>query len=45
MVILEFCEGVEIYVNGKFVMELLVLKLGNRIVMGKNYVFCFNYLE
>ncbi|XP_077021760.1 kinesin-like protein KIF1C isoform X2 [Tamandua tetradactyla] len=45
VVTLEPCEGAETYVNGKLVMEPLVLKSGNRIVMGKNHVFRFNHPE
>lgn len=45
VVTLESCEGAETYVNGKQVTELLVLKSGNRIVMGKNHVFRFNHPE
>uniref|UniRef100_A0ACB8EY23 Kinesin-like protein kif1c n=1 Tax=Sphaerodactylus townsendi TaxID=933632 RepID=A0ACB8EY23_9SAUR len=45
VVTLEPCEGAESYVNGKQVTEPLVLKSGNRIVMGKNHVFRFNHPE
>lgn len=45
VVILEFCEGVDIYVNGKKVIEFSILWLGNCIIMGKSYVFWFNYFE
>lgn len=45
VVTLELCEGAETYVNGKQVMEPLVLRSGNRIVMGKNHVFRFNHPE
>ncbi|XP_036078706.1 kinesin-like protein KIF1C isoform X2 [Rousettus aegyptiacus] len=45
VVTLEPCEGAETYVNGKLVIEPLVLKSGNRIVMGKNHVFRFNHPE
>uniref|UniRef100_A0A2K6B9Y4 Kinesin family member 1C n=1 Tax=Macaca nemestrina TaxID=9545 RepID=A0A2K6B9Y4_MACNE len=45
VVTLEPCEGAETYVNGKLVTEPLVLKSGNRIVMGKNHVFRFNHPE
>ncbi|KAJ7313310.1 hypothetical protein JRQ81_004599 [Phrynocephalus forsythii] len=45
IVTLEPCEGAETYVNGKQVMEPLVLRSGNRIVMGKNHVFRFNHPE
>ncbi|XP_053115437.1 kinesin-like protein KIF1C [Hemicordylus capensis] len=45
VVTLEPCEGAETYVNGKPVMEPLVLRSGNRIVMGKNHVFRFNHPE
>uniref|UniRef100_A0A2K5SJC6 Kinesin motor domain-containing protein n=1 Tax=Cebus imitator TaxID=2715852 RepID=A0A2K5SJC6_CEBIM len=39
VVTLQPCEGAEPYVNGKLVTEPLVLKSGNRTVMGKNHVF------
>ncbi|XP_068785625.1 kinesin-like protein KIF1C [Struthio camelus] len=45
VVTLEPCEGAETYVNGKQVTEPLVLKSGNRIVLGKNHVFRFNHPE
>lgn len=45
IVTLEPCEGAETYVNGKQVTESLVLRSGNRIVMGKNHVFRFNHPE
>ncbi|XP_059991580.1 kinesin-like protein KIF1C isoform X2 [Lagenorhynchus albirostris] len=45
VVTLEPCEGAETYVNGKLVTEPVVLKSGNRIVMGKNHVFRFNHPE
>ncbi|KAG8431000.1 hypothetical protein GDO86_019582 [Hymenochirus boettgeri] len=45
IVTLEPCDGAETYVNGKQVTQLLVLKSGNRIVMGKNHVFRFNHPE
>uniref|UniRef100_A0A8C4YQQ3 Kinesin family member 1C n=1 Tax=Gopherus evgoodei TaxID=1825980 RepID=A0A8C4YQQ3_9SAUR len=45
IVTLEPCEGAETYVNGKQVTEPLVLRSGNRIVMGKNHVFRFNHPE
>ncbi|XP_054851077.1 kinesin-like protein KIF1C [Eublepharis macularius] len=45
VVTLEPCEGAETYVNGKQVTEPLVLRSGNRIVMGKNHVFRFNHPE
>ncbi|XP_024129485.1 kinesin-like protein KIF1A [Oryzias melastigma] len=41
-VILEPCEGAEIYVNGKRVTSPIVLRSGNRIIMGKSHVFRFN---
>ncbi|KAJ8281899.1 hypothetical protein COCON_G00044180 [Conger conger] len=44
-VTLEPLEGAETYVNGKQITEPLVLKQGNRIVMGKNHVFRFNHPE
>ncbi|KAM4037168.1 kinesin-like protein KIF1C [Anomaloglossus baeobatrachus] len=45
IVTLETCEGADTYVNGKQVTEPLVLRSGNRIVMGKNHVFRFNHPE
>ncbi|XP_048853742.1 LOW QUALITY PROTEIN: kinesin-like protein KIF1C [Brienomyrus brachyistius] len=42
-VTLEPLDGAETYVNGKQITEPLVLKQGNRIVMGKNHVFRFNH--
>ncbi|KAM5171036.1 kinesin-like protein KIF1C isoform 2-T2 [Mantella aurantiaca] len=44
-VTLESCEGADTYVNGKQVTQQMVLKSGNRIVMGKNHVFRFNHPE
>ncbi|XP_056912022.1 kinesin-like protein KIF1A isoform X4 [Takifugu flavidus] len=41
-VVLEPCEGAETYVNGKRVTGLIVLRSGNRIIMGKSHVFRFN---
>uniref|UniRef100_A0A674CKB5 plus-end-directed kinesin ATPase n=1 Tax=Salmo trutta TaxID=8032 RepID=A0A674CKB5_SALTR len=41
-VILEPCEGAEIYVNGKLVTTPTLLRSGNRIIMGKSHVFRFN---
>uniref|UniRef100_A0A7N8X7Y3 plus-end-directed kinesin ATPase n=1 Tax=Mastacembelus armatus TaxID=205130 RepID=A0A7N8X7Y3_9TELE len=41
-VILEPCEGAETYVNGKRVSSAIVLRCGNRIIMGKSHVFRFN---
>ncbi|XP_057189314.1 kinesin-like protein KIF1A isoform X6 [Triplophysa rosa] len=41
-VVLEPCEGAETYVNGKRVTEPIVLRSGNRIIMGKSHVFRFN---
>uniref|UniRef100_A0A6Q2XB01 plus-end-directed kinesin ATPase n=1 Tax=Esox lucius TaxID=8010 RepID=A0A6Q2XB01_ESOLU len=41
-VILEPCEGAEIYVNGKLVTAPTLLRSGNRIIMGKSHVFRFN---
>ncbi|KAM7379325.1 hypothetical protein PAMP_004888 [Pampus punctatissimus] len=41
-VILEPCEGSETYVNGKKVTSPIVLRSGNRIIMGKSHVFRFN---
>uniref|UniRef100_A0A671RJ57 Kinesin motor domain-containing protein n=1 Tax=Sinocyclocheilus anshuiensis TaxID=1608454 RepID=A0A671RJ57_9TELE len=37
--------GAETYVNGKRITDGVVLKQGNRIVMGKNHVFRFNHPE
>ncbi|KAG2468585.1 kinesin-like protein KIF1C [Polypterus senegalus] len=45
VVTLEPLEGAETYVNGKQITEPIVLKQGNRIVMGKNHVFRFNHPE
>ncbi|XP_041925345.1 kinesin-like protein KIF1C isoform X1 [Alosa sapidissima] len=44
-VTLEPLEGAETYVNGKQITEPVVLKQGNRVVMGKNHVFRFNHPE
>uniref|UniRef100_A0A674CGX4 plus-end-directed kinesin ATPase n=1 Tax=Salmo trutta TaxID=8032 RepID=A0A674CGX4_SALTR len=41
-VILDPCEGAEIYVNGKLVTTPTLLRSGNRIIMGKSHVFRFN---
>uniref|UniRef100_A0A8D3BXS1 plus-end-directed kinesin ATPase n=1 Tax=Scophthalmus maximus TaxID=52904 RepID=A0A8D3BXS1_SCOMX len=41
-VIFEPCEGSETYVNGKRVTSPIVLRTGNRIIMGKSHVFRFN---
>ncbi|CAL8366756.1 unnamed protein product, partial [Boreogadus saida] len=41
-VTLDPCEGAETYVNGKRVTTPIVLKSGNRIIMGKSHVFRFN---
>ncbi|XP_053738396.1 kinesin-like protein KIF1A isoform X1 [Synchiropus splendidus] len=41
-VILEPCEEAEMYVNGKRVTSPIVLRSGNRIIMGKSHVFRFN---
>ncbi|KAA0719120.1 Kinesin-like protein KIF1A [Triplophysa tibetana] len=41
-VVLEPCEGAESYVNGKRVTEPIILRSGNRIIMGKSHVFRFN---
>ncbi|XP_041947559.1 kinesin-like protein KIF1C [Alosa sapidissima] len=38
-------DGAETYVNGKQITEPVVLKQGNRVVMGKNHVFRFNHPE
>ncbi|XP_076867665.1 kinesin-like protein KIF1C [Brachyhypopomus gauderio] len=45
VVTLEPLVGAETYVNGKQITEGVVLKQGNRIVMGKNHVFRFNHPE
>ncbi|XP_027712812.1 kinesin-like protein KIF1C isoform X1 [Vombatus ursinus] len=45
VVTLEPCEGAETYVNGNPVTQPLVLRSGNRIVLGKNHVFRFNHPE
>lgn len=45
IVTLEPLAGAETYVNGKQITEALVLKQGNRIVMGKNHVFRFTHPE
>ncbi|XP_034559760.1 kinesin-like protein KIF1A isoform X4 [Notolabrus celidotus] len=42
IVVLEPCEGSETYVNGKKVTSDIVLRSGNRIIMGKSHVFRFN---
>uniref|UniRef100_A0A8C6TS66 plus-end-directed kinesin ATPase n=1 Tax=Neogobius melanostomus TaxID=47308 RepID=A0A8C6TS66_9GOBI len=42
-VVLEPCEGAEIYLNGKRVSEATVLRSGNRIILGKSHVFRFNH--
>ncbi|XP_051516619.1 kinesin-like protein KIF1C isoform X2 [Myxocyprinus asiaticus] len=44
-VALEPLDGAETYVNGKQISECVLLKQGNRIVMGKNHVFRFNHPE
>uniref|UniRef100_A0A3Q2CNA4 Kinesin family member 1C n=1 Tax=Cyprinodon variegatus TaxID=28743 RepID=A0A3Q2CNA4_CYPVA len=44
-VTLEPLPGAETYVNGKQIEEAVILKQGNRIVMGKNHVFRFNHPE
>ncbi|XP_051517535.1 kinesin-like protein KIF1C isoform X2 [Myxocyprinus asiaticus] len=44
-VALEPLDGAETYVNGKQINECVLLKQGNRIVMGKNHVFRFNHPE
>uniref|UniRef100_A0A8C6P6A1 Kinesin family member 1C n=1 Tax=Nothobranchius furzeri TaxID=105023 RepID=A0A8C6P6A1_NOTFU len=45
VVTLEPLVGAETYVNGKQIDEAVVLKQGNRIVMGKSHVFRFNHPE
>ncbi|KAM8887657.1 kinesin-like protein KIF1A isoform 16-T16 [Synchiropus picturatus] len=42
-VVLEPCDGAEMYVNGKRVTEATVLKSGHRIILGKSHVFRFNH--
>ncbi|XP_067301440.1 kinesin-like protein KIF1C [Pseudorasbora parva] len=44
-VTLEPLEGAETYVNGKQISECVLLKQGNRVVMGKSHVFRFNHPE
>ncbi|XP_016096766.1 kinesin-like protein KIF1C [Sinocyclocheilus grahami] len=44
-VTLEPLVGAETYVNGKRITDGVVLKQGNRIVMGKSHVFRFNHPE
>uniref|UniRef100_A0A8C1APJ2 Kinesin motor domain-containing protein n=1 Tax=Cyprinus carpio carpio TaxID=630221 RepID=A0A8C1APJ2_CYPCA len=44
-VTLEPLEGAETYVNGKQITECVLLRQGNRIVMGKSHVFRFNHPE
>ncbi|XP_067883500.1 kinesin-like protein KIF1C [Heterodontus francisci] len=45
IVTLEPCEDADTYVNGKQVTGPLVLRQGNRVVMGKSHVFRFNHPE
>ncbi|XP_062845014.1 kinesin-like protein KIF1C [Trichomycterus rosablanca] len=45
IVTLEPLPGAETYVNGKQITEGVVLRQGNRVVMGKNHVFRFNHPE
>ncbi|XP_068163719.1 kinesin-like protein KIF1C isoform X2 [Antennarius striatus] len=45
VVTLEPLIGAETYVNGKQITDAVILKQGNRIVMGKNHVFRFNHPE
>ncbi|XP_074387594.1 kinesin-like protein KIF1C isoform X1 [Zonotrichia albicollis] len=45
VVTLEPCEGAETYVNGKQVTEPVVLKSGNRLILGQNHVFRFTHPE
>uniref|UniRef100_A0A671KPY3 Kinesin-like protein KIF1C n=1 Tax=Sinocyclocheilus anshuiensis TaxID=1608454 RepID=A0A671KPY3_9TELE len=45
VVTLEPLVGAETYVNGKQITDGVVLKQGNRIVMGKSHVFRFNHPE
>ncbi|KAM7366681.1 hypothetical protein PAMP_016096 [Pampus punctatissimus] len=45
VVTLEPLVGAETYVNGKQITEAVILRQGNRIVMGKNHVFRFNHPE
>uniref|UniRef100_A0A8C9XAJ6 Kinesin family member 1C n=1 Tax=Sander lucioperca TaxID=283035 RepID=A0A8C9XAJ6_SANLU len=45
VVTLEPLVGAETYVNGKQITDAVILKQGNRIVMGKNHVFRFNHPE
>ncbi|XP_072263890.1 kinesin-like protein KIF1A isoform X3 [Pyxicephalus adspersus] len=45
VVTLEPCDGADTYVNGKKVTEPIILRSGNRIIMGKSHVFRFNHPE
>uniref|UniRef100_A0A1B6CXY8 PH domain-containing protein n=1 Tax=Clastoptera arizonana TaxID=38151 RepID=A0A1B6CXY8_9HEMI len=38
-------QGALIYVNGRQVLEPVVLKTGSRVILGKNHVFRFNHPE
>ncbi|XP_063059511.1 kinesin-like protein KIF1C [Engraulis encrasicolus] len=44
-VVVQPLDGAETYVNGKQITEPVLLKQGNRVVMGKNHVFRFNHPE
>lgn len=44
-VILLFIENVVVYVNGKQIIEEIEMKIGVRVIIGKYYVFRFNYLD
>lgn len=37
------CNGALIYVNGRQMTEATVLKVGSRVILGKNHVFRFNH--
>lgn len=39
------CEGAMVYINGKVVTEMQVLKTGSRVILGKSHVFRFNHPE
>ncbi|PIO39743.1 hypothetical protein AB205_0131000, partial [Aquarana catesbeiana] len=45
VVTLEPCDGADTYVNGKKVTEPIILRSGNRIIMGKSHVFRFTHPE
>lgn len=43
VVILKPFPGADTYVNGRQVFEPVTLKIGNRVILGKNHVFRFNH--